>query len=41
MMINLKIVTDENVGAISNQLQKIRSEINELETMLITLSEED
>ena len=40
-MINLKIVTDENVGAISNQLQKIRSEINELETMLITLSEED
>ena len=40
-MINLKIVTDENVEAISNQLQKIRSEINELETMLITLSEED
>ena len=40
-MIHLKIVTDENVEAISNQLQKIRSEINELETMLITLSEED
>lgn len=40
-MINLKIVTDENVGAIPNQLQKIRSEINGLETMPITKSEED
>jgi len=40
-VINLKIVMDENVGAISNQLQKIRSEINELETMLIALYEED